>query len=235
MGRHGLGVKRKFARWTVGGFDLRCSTGCLVACGAFLPAAARPACVWGIVASGRADGGLALRSRASESSPGRLGFRGLRSFGDSARSPYWPRSMGFVDDRGRPPATPRFAAIQAPVHPAAGEMVGGGGSGSRPIEGLDRPAPAARCGCDVHMQAARTLRVREAEAEAEARSAKRFSRAETSSAECRRRAGCRAPRRGETRNSSPTKEVAAAGWAGARLAANRDVAGGRPRSANHAH
>ena len=65
------------------------------------------------------------------------------------------------------------------------------------------------------------------------RIAKRCSRAETSFAEFGRRRGCRGPRWAEARSPSPNKEVAAAGWAGARIAANRDVAGGRLRSASH--
>src|SRR5471032_1335005 len=60
------------------------------------------------------------------------------------------------------------------------------------------------------------------------------SRADSDLAAFGRRRSCRGPRWAEARQLFPNKEVAAAGWAGARLAANRDVAGGRLRSANHA-
>src|ERR1700748_349255 len=75
-----------------------------------------------------------------------------------------------------------FAAVVCWGIVASGR-VDGGQSGSRPIEGLDRLVPAARCGCDGHWPTARTLRVREAIAT----SAKRRSRAETSFAEGGRR------------------------------------------------
>jgi hypothetical protein len=95
-----------------------------------------------------------------------------------------------------------------PPLPVGAFAVGGVGV-SRPIEGLDSLRADTSLRMTRTLASMRMLRVREVR-----RSAKRCSRAFPNSAAFGRHAGCRAPRRGETRSSFPTKEVAAAGLPG---------------------
>src|ERR1700748_1958934 len=117
----------------------------LVACGAVLPAAARLAFLAGGVAGGRLGRGSALRSRAPESSPGRLGFRGLRSF-DCHRA---LAMLAASNRRGWRtgivrPLRPGSLRSKPPPTLPIGAFAFGRASVSRPIEGLDSFAPSAR-------------------------------------------------------------------------------------------